>query len=384
LPILIAFTGLSVEVGHWYLKQREMQGAADASAISAAADYVNFLNGGSGSTSATYQSVGVTYAGDNGFVIPQSDVCLITTVGNNCDSSHPTPIDCPLGSGTPPVAACVVVDIAQAQTHTLLLPSSLPLIGSISEPTLKARAVVAVRNTTTVKQTPGNGCLLALKTSETNGNPGLNFSGNAQFTGNNCTIASNSKPASITAPTGGKSNLTATGAILARTTAFTCSAPHCNIPTIVTSSPTIPDPYAGRTFGTAPTAPATSSFTVTNITRSGTTATATVASTAALFTGQTVAISGATGTSTPYNGTFTITVNSSTTFTYTVSGSPPTPAKGTLTLNICPVFTSGTNAGGGSAQHMQCYSGGTTSGTTTFSPLHGLQGRSDDRQHDDV
>src|SRR2546423_12696229 len=35
LPLLLGFTSLGVEVGHWYLAQRQMQGAADAAAISA-------------------------------------------------------------------------------------------------------------------------------------------------------------------------------------------------------------------------------------------------------------------------------------------------------------------------------------------------------------
>ena len=36
LPVLLGFTSLGVEVGHWYLGLRQMQGAADAAAISAA------------------------------------------------------------------------------------------------------------------------------------------------------------------------------------------------------------------------------------------------------------------------------------------------------------------------------------------------------------
>jgi hypothetical protein len=67
---------------------------------------------------------------------------------------------------------------------------------------------------------------------------------------------------------------------------------------------------------------------ITSITRSGTTATATVGSTAALATGDTLLIQGADQSS--YNVQATITVTNSTHFTYTVSGSPVTPATGTL------------------------------------------------------
>jgi hypothetical protein len=65
---------------------------------------------------------------------------------------------------------------------------------------------------------------------------------------------------------------------------------------------------------------------ITTITRVSTTATATVASTADLRTGDSLLISGAT--QSQYNGTKVITVTTPTHFTYTVSGSPATPATG--------------------------------------------------------
>jgi Flp pilus assembly protein TadG len=48
LPVLLGFTSLGVEIGHWYLAQRQMQGAADAAAISAAAQYIADYNDGRG------------------------------------------------------------------------------------------------------------------------------------------------------------------------------------------------------------------------------------------------------------------------------------------------------------------------------------------------
>lgn len=69
---------------------------------------------------------------------------------------------------------------------------------------------------------------------------------------------------------------------------------------------------------------------VTSITRSG--ATATVTATAHGYaTGQFVNVQGAA--QTEYNGKFTITVVDANTFTYPVTGTPATPATGTITVN---------------------------------------------------
>jgi hypothetical protein len=70
---------------------------------------------------------------------------------------------------------------------------------------------------------------------------------------------------------------------------------------------------------------------VASITRSGSTATFTASTNHDLVTGDQVIISGAT--QTEYNGTFTVTVTGNTTFTYTVSGTPATPATGTIIAN---------------------------------------------------
>lgn len=70
---------------------------------------------------------------------------------------------------------------------------------------------------------------------------------------------------------------------------------------------------------------------VSSITRSGTTATAT-ATGHGFTTGQKVVISGAA--QGDYNGAFTVTVTGPNTFTYTVSGSPVTPATGTISAVI--------------------------------------------------
>ena len=80
VPVLIGFTSLGVEVGHWYLIERVMQGAADAAAISATAQYVKDYNSGN-QTSTTYKTVGQNYARVNGFSIPLANVCLVDPNG---------------------------------------------------------------------------------------------------------------------------------------------------------------------------------------------------------------------------------------------------------------------------------------------------------------
>src|SRR4051812_21295939 len=83
LPLLVGFVSLGVEVGHWYLTERQMQGAADAAAISAAAQYIQDQRAGNtGST--TYQTTGQHYASVNGFTIPLANTCLVTSTGDNC------------------------------------------------------------------------------------------------------------------------------------------------------------------------------------------------------------------------------------------------------------------------------------------------------------
>lgn len=88
-----------------------------------------------------------------------------------------------------------------------------------------------------------------------------------------------------------------------------------------------PTALATRTY-TAETLPTQS---VSSITRSGSTATATTGAAHGLATGDTVIIFDAV--QTEYNGTRTVTVTGSTTFTYTVSGAPATPATGTILMS---------------------------------------------------
>jgi hypothetical protein len=89
------------------------------------------------------------------------------------------------------------------------------------------------------------------------------------------------------------------------------------------------------------------SVSITGITRSSQTATATVSAADGLKlkTGQILTISGAN--ESEYNGSFSITVASTTTFTYTVTGTPATPATGTIIGTLKLPITSITRGGTG-------------------------------------
>lgn len=92
---------------------------------------------------------------------------------------------------------------------------------------------------------------------------------------------------------------------------------------------------AGSVFKIAPAGSLGSAIrkTVASLTRSGTTATVTTEDPHDYATNDSVTIAGAAaavGVISPYNGTFTVTVTGPTTFTYAVTGTPASPATGTI------------------------------------------------------
>jgi Flp pilus assembly protein TadG len=163
LPVLLGFASLGTEAGHWYFTQRVMQGSADVSAISATAQYIHDVKAGN-PNSTTYQQVGVNYALLNGnFTIPTSNVCLVTSSGNNCSSVlslDSRPIVCT----SPP---CVVVEITQNTANWLSTkasfgPGAAQIVQAIPTPTLIARAVVSTNESSKTVTTAGVDCILAL------------------------------------------------------------------------------------------------------------------------------------------------------------------------------------------------------------------------------
>lgn len=93
----------------------------------------------------------------------------------------------------------------------------------------------------------------------------------------------------------------------------------------------------GQTYVTQSTVDITAnSFNAVSVTRVGTTVTVTSAVAHNLATGVSVTISGAVETA--YNGTYTVVVTSGTTFTYTISSTPTTPATGTVNVAYTTTF----------------------------------------------
>ena len=108
---------------------------------------------------------------------------------------------------------------------------------------------------------------------------------------------------------------------------------------------------------------------VTSLTRTGTTATATTSSAHGFTTGQSVSISGAN--ESEYNGAFTVTVTSTTQFTFTVVENPTSPAAGTIALSQ-PASSFTVSSLVRAAASSDASTGGTDTATATTTAAHGL------------
>jgi Flp pilus assembly protein TadG len=163
MPVLMGMGSLGIEVGHWYLEQRVMQGAADAAAYSAAVQYINDQNSNH-TTSTAYQAVGVSYASLNGFTIPAADVCVIPVTGNdNCGTVRSLDARAIVCAHPP----CIVVEITEntlnwLTTRDSLEPARQGHVQRIPTPTLVARSIVSATSTTTTITNNGADCVLAL------------------------------------------------------------------------------------------------------------------------------------------------------------------------------------------------------------------------------
>jgi uncharacterized phage protein gp47/JayE len=125
----------------------------------------------------------------------------------------------------------------------------------------------------------------------------------------------------------------------------------------------------------------TVSLSVDTLTSSGGVATVTISAGHGLGSGMTVTIAGAV--ETDYNGDFDITVISSTVFEYTVSGSPTSPATGTITASIDMATSSVTSVETGTDANIQAGSTLSLSNTivgvdsTAFTDSVGIDGAED-------
>ena len=279
LPLLFGFTSLGIEVGHWYLVQREMQGVTDAAAISASAQYIQDVIAGN-ATGTTYQTTGQHYASLNGFTIPIANTCLVTSSGDNCGSVRALDAR-PIVCSTPP---CMVVEVTQdtfqwLSTKSSWEPNGLGVIKPIPTPTLVARSVVNIIFDITTTPPQGSSCILALANNrnaiqvrgngDIHANCGLLIDGGRDRNARTPNLNSAPNCSDGTAPPCGGLTLAGSNAmvhITNLTTAASTAGPanqSCPDPTrcflynpSTTALPTsaiftntaTPDPYAGRIF----------------------------------------------------------------------------------------------------------------------------------------
>ena len=243
LPLILGVASLGVDVGHWYLTQRKMQGAADAAVISAASAYLSGEN---------HQDVGREYAALHGFCDKHNKSACPTTA----NSEQGTVIVSPVTGNK------IVVDIAQVHQPLLWSPTLMKLVvedkkvpcGNVDmhlsdlPACLKAHAAVKVKTPT---QSGGNGCLLGLSRTET----ALIVAGNGKIDAPNCVAASDTcggRDANSCPLTGLAMNGNAVVKLkelnVATESAFICPTADANICNIDTSITTYPfwtrDPFA--------------------------------------------------------------------------------------------------------------------------------------------
>jgi putative Flp pilus-assembly TadE/G-like protein len=294
LPILLGFGSLGIEVGHWYLAERQMQGAADAAAMSAAAQFIQDQIAVADNTSTTYQTVGQRYAGLNGFTnppIPVANTCLMSPSGDNCGAVRALdarPFNCTptISTPTPTIIRktyCMVVEITQdtfqwLSTQVSMEPNGFGSVKAIPTPTLVARSVVTITMDFPRPLPAGNSCILALANDrnavQVRGNGNINARCGVLIDGgrnqNARTPNINSSPAcsdGTAAPCGGLTlwgsnakvsinDLTVAASTAGPAGASCPDANRCLVFNTTTPLPTskiflntaTPDPYAGRIF----------------------------------------------------------------------------------------------------------------------------------------
>jgi hypothetical protein len=170
MPTLVGFAGLGVEVGIWYVDKRDLQTAADASALSGAFERVRGNPTG-------LQSAAELEATRNGFTQGSPNTIAI----NNPPTSGPR------------AGQANAVEAILTRPHALLF-ASLFLSDDVQ---IAARAVAAVEVT-------GEACVLAL---DPTANAAVNNQGSSTIDMTGCVMASNSNSASSIQVTGSTSVL---------------------------------------------------------------------------------------------------------------------------------------------------------------------------------
>ena len=162
MAVLVGFVGLGTEVGYWYVKKRDLQGAADSAAFAAATSLMN------GDTKAQGTNAGLAIAQQYGFTAGTIGGVVTSVAINN-----------PPLSGTHTAdnnAFEVVVSQTQPRLFTALLMSS--------DPTILGRAVA------TQLSDNAPSCIIALD--KTKVDTDFGESGNANVNMPNCNVYINS------------------------------------------------------------------------------------------------------------------------------------------------------------------------------------------------
>jgi Flp pilus assembly protein TadG len=206
---MLGFAGLATQGSLWYVTQRNMQGAADAGAYSAAIA----LAAGEDSTQFTTeaQSVAGTYNYVNG--------SGATVTVNNPPASGPNTSN----------SSAIEVIISQSQ------PLMLAGLFLSAAPTIQARAVAATN-------VSGSGCVLSLDKAAVS-NDADNLSGNADLTLGQCSLYINS-PEKDALNMSGNASVTAKAAFVTGDDQLSGNATLGKTP-LTTGVPPAPDPYAG-------------------------------------------------------------------------------------------------------------------------------------------
>ena len=208
LPMVIGAAGLGTEVGLWYYKHQNLQSAADAGAISAAAAY--YLQGSNANLTLEAEAVTPTY----GLVNGANGVSVVVNQPPT-SGSHTTTAD----------AVEVVIQQSQARLFSALWNS---------QPVLLAARAVAV-------PTGGSGCTLAL---DPTASGAVTAQGSANVALNGCSLFANSDNA--TALTVGGS--AAVSSVSVGVGGGISGESNITAQSIRTSQPALADPYANVSY----------------------------------------------------------------------------------------------------------------------------------------
>jgi Flp pilus assembly protein TadG len=210
LTVILGFAGLAIDVASWQVTQRNMQGAADQAAYSAAV-----ANGAGGGASPTTQAKGVTAS--FGFVDGSNNTTV--TVNNPPATGSYT-----ANSG----AFEVIIQQPQPLWFTNLFLSS--------EPTVSARSVATV---------PGIGaCLISLNPTAS---PGINVTGSGTVNLPNCDVYDNSSDSKALEIQGGSTTFNVEDAYITGGTNISGGTYFNVTGTEKIGASPIADPYASRT-----------------------------------------------------------------------------------------------------------------------------------------